>query len=73
MTNDQIKRLAIDVINDANAEIAKLNMHKNGWLSLRHARVKAEQDGRITTANAFLDAVAREESAAIIDKARRAA
>jgi hypothetical protein len=73
MTNDQIKRLASNIIEQANIEISRLNMHKAGWLNLRDARIKAEQDGRIATANAFLDAVAREESAAVINRARRAA
>lgn len=60
MTNEQVTRLASEVIDASNAAIAKLNIHKDGWLSIPESRIYQYHKGRISTAQSFLDMVAAE-------------
>lgn len=72
MNNEQIKRMASNIIEQANAQIHALPMDKGGWMRLGDARKRDRLEGQIAAANAFLDAVACEESFAVILKAKAA-
>lgn len=60
MTNDQVNRLASEVIDASNAVIARLNMHKDGWLTIPERQIHEYHKGRIAVAQSFLDMVAAE-------------
>lgn len=58
MDNNEIKRLANDVIADANQKIRALDIHRDGFLTLKQNFDLQRQLGRIDTAKALLELLA---------------
>lgn len=60
MTNEQVNRLASEVIDASNAAIARLDMQKDGSLSPSESLIYQYHGGRISVAQAMLDMGAAE-------------
>lgn len=58
MDNNEIKRLANDVIADANQKIRALDIHGDGFLTLKQNFDLQRQLGRIDTAKDLLELLA---------------